>query len=598
MEIIKKIFGLLTTKERRKSYFLLILILIMAFLETLGVASILPFMSILTNPELLETNKLLIYLYEIANNFGINNTNDFILSLGALTFFLLIISLLVKGITTYVQLRFTLMREYTIGKRLIEGYLHQPYSWFLNKNSANLGKSILSEVNLVIYGSIIPIMTLIAQSAVALAILTLILIVDPILALRVGLVLIACYAIIFLFLKNYISRIGAERLKDNDKRFSIISEAFGAIKEVKFGGLEETYRNRFIMPAKNYAKNLALVQIVGQLPRYFLEGVAFGGMVVIVTFLVASGKNFSNIIPVLALYAFAGYRLIPALQQIYASLTQLNFSKPALYSLSSDLNSLKISKEINKKSLLTLKNKIVLNNICYKYPNNQKLALENINLTIPAFNKIGIVGTTGGGKTTLVDIILGLLTPYNGNISVDENIITSQNIRGWQNLIGYVPQNIFLADDTVASNIAFGTDPEKINFSSIERAAKISNLHDFIINDLPDGYSTIIGERGIRLSGGQRQRIGIARSLYYNPKILILDEATSSLDNVTEKMITNAINSLQNKITIIIVAHRLSTIKNCDNIYLLENGTIKAQGDYENLVERSPEFKRLNLISS
>ncbi len=570
----------------------------MAFLETLGVASILPFMSILTNPELLETNKLLIYLYEIANNFGINNTNDFILSLGALTFFLLIISLLVKGITTYVQLRFTLMREYTIGKRLIEGYLHQPYSWFLNKNSANLGKSILSEVNLVIYGSIIPIMTLIAQSAVALAILTLILIVDPILALRVGLVLIACYAIIFLFLKNYISRIGAERLKDNDKRFSIISEAFGAIKEVKFGGLEETYRNRFIMPAKNYAKNLALVQIVGQLPRYFLEGVAFGGMVVIVTFLVASGKNFSNIIPVLALYAFAGYRLIPALQQIYASLTQLNFSKPALYSLSSDLNSLKISKEINKKSLLTLKNKIVLNNICYKYPNNQKLALENINLTIPAFNKIGIVGTTGGGKTTLVDIILGLLTPYNGNISVDENIITSQNIRGWQNLIGYVPQNIFLADDTVASNIAFGTDPEKINFSSIERAAKISNLHDFIINDLPDGYSTIIGERGIRLSGGQRQRIGIARSLYYNPKILILDEATSSLDNVTEKMITNAINSLQNKITIIIVAHRLSTIKNCDNIYLLENGTIKAQGDYENLVERSPEFKRLNLISS
>lgn len=596
MEVIKKIFDLLTPNERKQSYLLFVLILLMALFEALGVASILPFMSILTNPELLETNRLLIYLYDLFTVFGVDNVNDFILVLGALTFVLLMLSLGIKALTTYVQLRFTLMREFTIGKRLVEGYLHQPYSWFLSKNSAKLGKSILSEVNLVIYGSIIPIMNLLAQSTVAIAIITLILVVDPVLAIRVGLVLVTCYVIIFFFLKNFVSRIGAERVKDNDSRFNIVSEAFGAVKEVKFGGLENTYINRFKTPAKNYAKNLALVQIIGQVPRFFLEGVAFGGMIIIVSFLVASGGDFSNIIPILALYAFAGYRLIPALQQIYASLTQLNFSKPALYALTDDLNSLSFSKEKQSSVGIFLSKKIELKNLSYKYPNSQKLALDNINLNVPAFSKIGIVGATGGGKTTLVDIILGMLTSKDGSLIVDENIIMPKKIKSWQKSIGYVPQQIFLADDTIASNIAFGINSTDIDYSSIEKVAKIANLHDFVVSDLPDGYSTVVGERGVRLSGGQRQRIGIARALYHNPKVLILDEATSSLDNLTEKLITEAINNLEKKITIIIVAHRLTTIKNCDNIYLLEKGKIKAEGNYEALMRSSPEFKKLNLI--
>ncbi len=596
MEVIKKIFDLLTPNERKQSYLLFVLILLMALFEALGVASILPFMSILTNPELLETNRLLIYLYDLFTVFGVDNVNDFILVLGALTFVLLMLSLGIKALTTYVQLRFTLMREFTIGKRLVEGYLHQPYSWFLSKNSAKLGKSILSEVNLVIYGSIIPIMNLLAQSTVAIAIITLILVVDPVLAIRVGLVLVTCYVIIFFFLKNFVSRIGAERVKDNDSRFNIVSEAFGAVKEVKFGGLENTYINRFKTPAKNYAKNLALVQIIGQVPRFFLEGVAFGGMIIIVSFLVASGGDFSNIIPILALYAFAGYRLIPALQQIYASLTQLNFSKPALYALTDDLNSLSFSKQKQSSVGIFLSKKIELKNLSYKYPNSQKLALDNINLNVPAFSKIGIVGATGGGKTTLVDIILGMLTSKDGSLIVDENIIMPEKIKSWQKSIGYVPQQIFLADDTIASNIAFGINSTDIDYPSIEKVAKIANLHDFVISDLPDGYSTVVGERGVRLSGGQRQRIGIARALYHNPKVLILDEATSSLDNLTEKLITEAINNLEKKITIIIVAHRLTTIKNCDNIYLLEKGKIKAKGNYEALMRSSPEFKKLNLI--
>ena len=348
MKIIKKIFELLTPDERKQSYLLFLLILTMALLDTLGIASIFPFMSLITNPELLETNIVLIKLYKVATKFGVNNVDDFILVLGILTFTLLILSLFIKALTAYTQLRFTLMREFSIGKRLIEGYLHQPYSWFLSKNSANLGKTILSEVNLVIYGAMIPMMTLIAQGTVTLAIITLIIFLDPILALRVGLVLATCYAIIFFVLKKLVSRIGAERLRDNELRFNVISEAFGASKEVKFGGLEKFYIDRFKIPAKNYAKNLALVQIISQLPRHFLEAIAFGSMIVISSVLVVNGKDFNNIIPILSLYVFAGYRLIPALQQIYSSLTQLNFSKPALYSLNKDLMSLKFSEPVKK----------------------------------------------------------------------------------------------------------------------------------------------------------------------------------------------------------------------------------------------------------
>ncbi|MDC1006917.1 ABC transporter ATP-binding protein [Candidatus Pelagibacter sp.] len=598
MKTIKKIFEFLTPSERKQFYLLLLLILIMALLDVLGIASILPFMSLLTNQELLETNIFLIKLYKIANKFGVTNTNDFIIVLGFSTFLLLILSLSVKALTTYAQLRFTLMREFSIGKRLIEGYLHQPYSWFLSKNSANLGKSILSEVNLVIYGAIIPMMTLIAQGTVTLAIITLIIFLDPILALRVGLVLVTCYAIIFFVLKKLVSRIGAERLRDNELRFNVISEAFGASKEVKFSGLEKFYIDRFKIPAKNYAKNLALVQIISQLPRHFLEAIAFGSMIIISSVLVVNGKDFNNIIPMLSLYVFAGYRLIPALQQIYSSLTQLNFSKPALYSLNKDLMSLKFSEPVKKThKAFKLNKQLIFKNISYKYPKTEKYVLNDVSLNIPAYSKIGIVGTTGGGKTTLIDLLLGLLTPTHGKIFVDDNMIKSDNVRSWQESIGYVPQQIYLADDTVTSNIAFGIDVNNIDHQALEKAAKIANLHDFVISELPSGYSTIIGERGVRLSGGQRQRIGLARSLYHKPDVLILDEATSSLDNITEKMVIDEINNLEDKITIIIIAHRLSTVKNCDKIFLLEKGKIKIEGNYEELLNKSIDFKKLNLNS-
>jgi ABC-type multidrug transport system fused ATPase/permease subunit len=334
------------------------------------------------------------------------------------------------------------------------------------------------------------------------------------------------------------------------------------------------------------------------LPRYFIEGIAFGGMVLLVLILMKDGDLFANIIPVIALYAFAGYRIMPAIQQIYVAFTQLRISRAALDEIHKDLMSSQFyEKDVTEIEVMPLTRSIVLNNIHFNYPNSQQLALKNINLSIPAFKKVGFVGVTGSGKTTTVDLILGLLSPNKGTVSVDGNIISSKNKSCWQKNIGYVPQQIYLIDDSVSANIAFGSNFQKIDRIAVEQAAKTANLHDYVTKELPNNYNTIIGERGTRLSGGQRQLIGIARALYHKPQVLILDEATSALDNITEQSIMNAINNLGKEVTIILIAHRLSTVKNCDIIFLLEKGELKDQGTYEELSKSSALFKKMSKIN-
>jgi ABC-type multidrug transport system fused ATPase/permease subunit len=274
---------------------------------------------------------------------------------------------------------------------------------------------------------------------------------------------------------------------------------------------------------------------------------------------------------------------MPALQQIYSSFTLLTFIGPSVDKLYKDLKSFKPFNENQDQRVLFPKKMITLNNIQYNYPNALRTTLKDINLTIPAKSTIGLVGATGCGKTTIVDIILGLLKPQKGTLKVDGKVITEQNTRAWQRSIGYVPQNIYLSDDTVEANIAFGVKPKDINQDMVKKASKIASLHDFVISELPKKYQTIIGERGVRLSGGQRQRIGMARALYHNPKVLILDEATSALDNLTEQIIMEALDALSNDITIILIAHRINTVKSCDIIFSFDKGQLKHKGTFEEL---------------
>jgi ABC-type multidrug transport system fused ATPase/permease subunit len=473
--------------------------------------------------------------------------------------------------------------------------LHQPYLWFLQRNTGDFGKVILSETNQVIYETIIPTLNLIAQTAVAIAILILLLLVDSKLALIVGLVFLTSYGIMFYFLKNILYKIGFKRALANKERYISVNEAFGSIKEVKVGGLEEGYINRFQKPSKIFAQCQSLAVLIAQLPRYFIEGIAFGGIVLLLLVLIAKGNLFSDIIPIITLYAFAGYRLLPSIQQIYVSFTQLRVSNAGLNIVHEDLMNSKYSKKnFDTKSTIKLTKSIELNNISFDYPNSQKIALKNVNLSIPAFSKVGLVGATGSGKTTISDLILGLLDPKQGALIVDGNTITNNNKRFWQKSIGYVPQQVFLIDNSITANIAFGVDLKNIDHQAVVWASKIANLHDFVINELPNNYSTVVGDRGVRLSGGQRQRIAIARALYHKPQVLILDEATSALDSITEQVVMEAIKNLENKITIILVTHRLSTVKDFDTIFLLDQGELKDKGNYEELKQSSAIFKEMS----
>lgn len=580
-----KILSLLSSHERKLAFFLLCMLFAMAIIDMIGVASILPFIAVLTNPELIESNMMLNSIFKFSMKFGIENNQQFLFVFGFVVFILLVSSLIFKAITTYFQFRFSQMREYTIGKRIIEGSLNQPYIWFLNRNSSDLSKTILSEVGNVISNGLRPLIDLVASSLVAISISLLLLIVDPKLMLIVCFSLGLAYSLIYLFTRKFLQRIGKERLKNNQLRYSAVSEAFGAAKEVKVGGLEKNYIKRFSYSASTYARHTSSVMTIEHTPRFILEAIAFGGIMLVILYLMSQQGSFNKALPIVSLYVFAGYRLMPTLQLIYRSITLITFSKSSVDALIKHLYEFKKIDKYQTEKILKLKKNIDLKNISFSYPNTSRMALKNINLSILAKSTIGVIGSTGSGKTTLVDIILGLLDTEKGTIEVDGIVLSKKNIRSWQSLIGYVPQHIFLSDDTVLANIAFGEDYKDIDMKAAIKASKLANLHSFVTEQLPNKYQTIVGERGIRLSGGERQRIGIARALYHNPQLLIFDEATSALDNQTESAIMDAVNILSEEMTIILIAHRLTTLKKCDNIIKLRKGEIIAQGKFDEMID-------------
>jgi ABC-type multidrug transport system fused ATPase/permease subunit len=598
VDTFQKLRDLLDKRERRNAVLLFTLMLAMALLETTGVASIMPFIAVLSDPELIKTNDVLAGVYE---RLGFSSTHSFLIFIGSGVFCLVVGSLGFKAFTFWAMARFTHMRGYTLSCRLLRGCLDQPYPWFLNRHSADIGKSVLSEVGQVINGSLMPAMELIAQTVVALFLTILVVAVEPAVAITAVSVLGGAYALIYTVVRRYLTRIGADRVRANRERYQIAQEALGGIKDVKVLGLEEGYLRSYKKPAARFAKRQASNQIIGALPQFLLQGVAFGGILAILLTLLATGEgDLGKVLPLMALYAFAGARLLPAMQHVYHALTKLRFGKPALDTLHKDLKDVAANQpgSANRDpsppmDSVKLQAQLELRNVSYTYPHAQGPALEDLSLTIQAGTTVALVGSTGAGKTTVADLLLGLLEPQRGELLVDGQRIAGRNIRTWQRNIGYVPQHIFLSDDTVAANIAFGQPDSSIDLEAVERAAKIAELHDFVVNELPDAYETTVGERGVRLSGGQRQRIGIARALYHDPDVLVLDEATSALDNITEKAVMESVHHIARRKTIIIIAHRLTTVENCDAIYLMEHGRIRASGSYQALLLNDQRFQEM-----
>jgi ABC-type multidrug transport system fused ATPase/permease subunit len=475
--------------------------------------------------------------------------------------------------------------------------LHQPYDWFLNRHSADLGKTVLSESEYVITGALQPALYLISEGVVVVTLFALLIVLNPMLAVSATVVFAGSYAVIYVILRNYLERIGAERLSANRQRFESVQETFGSIKDVKVSGLEGALLKRFDHPARQFALARATEVVVYQMPRFAIEALAFSCLLAVVFYLLTKPGGLQHALPVLAAYAFAAYRLMPALQNFYAMLVALRFAGPALEALNQEL--IALAPEVGgnlpeeRARPLRLSKCLELERLTYAYPGSQRPAIDGLSLEILANATVGLVGKTGSGKTTAVDIILGLLHPQQGCLRVDGTLITKNNLRAWQASIGYVPQHIYLADVSITSNIAFGVPPEHVDHQAVERAARIANIHEFVTEELPRGYETTVGERGVRLSGGQRQRIGIARALYHDPDLLVLDEATSALDNLTEQAVMEALHNLGRRKTVIIIAHRLTTVRDCDKIVLLANGKIVAQGRFDELADREGTFRAM-----
>ena len=595
IEMYRKLFSLLDRRERKQFYIVCAMILVMGLFDMAGVAVILPFLRVVTDPSIIESSTRLSGIYDWLAPSSMQN---FLIFLGAIVLVVLLISLLVKVATMYAVARFSQMRKYHLSSRLLEGYLRQPYVWFLERHSSQLTKTVMQEVDRVVGSAMVPAMRIIAQMTTVSFMLLLLLLIEPKVAISVGLVLAGLYMVIFGTVRKTLSRVGETLVEVNSQRFRVISEVIGGVKEVKLAGIERDYMKRFRKPTLTHAKTLMIEQLAVEMPRYLLEALLFGGMVILVlALLIANNGNISEIIPVLGLFAVAGLRMLPAVQLVYHSLSAMRVGRAVLDVIHRDLHLLGRTgsdlPEEGGRVPLKLTDKLVLDDVKYAYPNMERAAIDGMNMTIAANTTVGIVGGTGAGKTTTVDVMLGLLRPDSGQMTADGVAITAENIRAWQDNVGYVPQQIFLTDDTVAANIAFGVPEAKRDQAKVERAAKIASLHDFVMSELPDGYSTWVGERGVRLSGGQRQRIGIARALYHDPDILILDEATSALDNITERAVMDAVSNLGHAKTIIMIAHRLTTVQQCDTIFLLENGRVSASGRDDELVEKNTVFRSM-----
>ncbi|MFK3868317.1 ABC transporter ATP-binding protein [Psychrobacter faecalis] len=594
LSVIKELFSLLSEKQRKHFYILQFLVILMAFTELLGIASIAPFMALVGDISLLQQEGVYSKLYQFS---GINSPVDFVFAAGCLVLLMLTISTIVSMLTTWRLAVYGASVGTELADRLYSYYMEQSWLFHASGSSAQLTKQVSTEANRISVGVIQPLMSLNAKLVLALFISISIFIYNPIIALAGISAFVLSYMLMYKLVRKSLI-LNGRRLSDvSTQRFRLMNEGFGGIKDVLLLDRKYDFIDRFTEEGGLQARAQGTNNTISLVPRFFVELLAFGAMISLVLVLIKSyDGNLGQVLPVLAIYALACFKLLPALQQIYSSITQIKGNSAAFEAVKEDLQQSKITQnKLNEKTVspkLKFEQQIKLDNITFAYPNKENYALNNVSISIPINHVIGIVGSSGSGKSTLIDIILGLLPPQSGHIYIDDTLITEDNIRGWQNSLGFVPQSIFLSEGSIAENIAFGISANEIDYNQVLKAIELAHLTE-LVEELPKGLHTKVGERGVQLSGGQRQRIGIARALYNEADILIFDEATSALDGITEKIIMDAIHDFTGQKTIIMIAHRLKTVQKCDTIYLMEKGRVVDQGTYQQLVDNNPKFREM-----
>jgi ATP-binding cassette subfamily C protein len=593
--IVRQVHALLSARERLRFFYLVLAALVMTILELAGIGAIVAFMGILAQPDLVLENRWLSRLYHAL---GFDDSHKFILICG---FALLLIYLLRNAFAAFMvwlQLRFVWGTLRSLSNQLLEMYIYSPYQYFLTHNTSEIQRNLLSEINQIVNGVILPATQLITQSIMAVCILALLFWNDPVLAGAITMLFGGAYTLVYFGFRQKLSTIGSRRVAANKLRFKTLSEALSGIKEVRMTGREQYFIDSFTQALSGYTRQMIAGGLIAQLPKHLMESLAFGGILGVTLYIVGVKQTVQEVIPVATLYAVAAYRILPAFQQITKALAALQFNRKSLKVIYRDLaladghpGAAQI-REIRKHPI-TCEDSIELQDVSFRYPAAETNAVERLTLTIRKNTTTGLVGTTGAGKSTVADIMLGLLIPQSGQVKIDQTPITEQTAPAWQIHTGYVPQQIFLTDDTVASNIAFGVKPDDIDHDALIDAARMAHIYKFVTEELPDSFATVVGERGIRLSGGQRQRIAIARALYHKPELLVFDEATNALDGMTEAIIQQSVRELAGTKTLLIIAHRLNTVKDCDVIHVLEDGKIIASGSYEALMEGCDTFRAM-----
>lgn len=570
--MLKKLNYIFSGRDKMKMLFLLIGVVIGSFLELMGVAVFTPFVNVIMDPATIQEKWYLKFLYDF---FSFQSTDYFLAALTGSIIFIYVFKNIFLALQKNWIYKFSYGMQLKISTKLLKTYIREPYTFHLNHNIAVLQRSLQEDTDLFTKG-IIHVMELVAEVAVCATLGIYLFMVSKSIAVTVVLLLLLSLAIFTTISRHFSKNLGKQCQTYKANLYQWVNQSLGGIKELKILNREDFFINAYQENYKKYVHGLRINRLIATLPKYFVESLCMTGLLLAVIIKMFWGQkdDFTTFIPQLAVFAVAAFRLLPSVGKINEHVADILYSLPSLDLIYHDLKAIEEEPEakIREEMDWNFEREISVSNVCYHYPDAEEMVIDRASFAIPKGKTVAFIGPSGAGKTTMVDIILGLLQPQYGKVLADDlNIHKHPYV--WQKELGYIPQVIYLSDDTIRNNIAFGVEPDQIDERAVEQALRKAQLYEFIEN-LPDGLDTVVGDRGVRLSGGQRQRIGIARALYHDPEVLVLDEATSALDNETEAAVMEAIDNLQGTKTILIIAHRLTTIRNVDLIYEVADGKV------------------------
>jgi ATP-binding cassette, subfamily B, bacterial PglK len=589
LQAIKRLFVILTKSQRQKLYFLLFFFLLSAIVQVIGVASIAPFVALLSNPEIINTSSLFKLGYQLS---GAKSHHEFTIFFAYLSLIMISSSNLVNVLTLLFTFKYSTQVGGEIQNRLYTNFISRPYIFHKTTNYNDVIAVIAWEAPRLVYMVIQPFLQLVANLLIATLIIGGLLYMDPIIALSSASIIGGSYMLTYFFVKKTLIFHGDRITQRNEKVQKILSESFIGLKDIKLNGLEKLYIDRLNTANFKGLDSAATLSTYGDVPKFVIETISFCAILFLAIQLLKQSSTPGDVISILSVYALAGYKLLPTMQQIYKSISAISANGGVIQVLLSELNYKIDATETKNAHPIAVIDQIGIQQASYFYPSKNTPALDNISISFHRGELNTIAGPSGSGKSTLADILLGLLHTSTGNLLVNGKDITKDNLADYQSSIGYVPQSIFLLDDSVIGNVAFGVPENEVNLERVNRALIQANAMEFV-ERMPEGVHTQLGQDGKLLSGGQRQRIGIARALYRENSVLILDEPTSALDIQSEFEIMQLLNNLKNEILIIVISHRPAAIKLSDRITILEQGILTASGSYNQLVEQNQHFRDL-----